>query len=97
MTNSLSKINDPWLRIVTGASASFAIVTIVSAVIIGLTTPKNKSASANKILATLLDISQYYFCHLFKESTGIASYKYIIQKRVEKAKNLIKKSQLPLS
>lgn len=49
MNNSLSKINDPWLRILTGASASFAIVTIVSAVTIGLTTPKNKSAPANKI------------------------------------------------
>ena len=49
MTNSLSKINNPWLRIVTGASASFAIVTIISAVSIGLTTPKNKSPSANKI------------------------------------------------
>ena len=59
MTNSLSKINDPWLRIVTGASASFAIVTIISAVTIGLTTPKNKSASANKtaIYSSLLAIA----------------------------------------
>ncbi len=59
MTNSLSKINDPWLRIVTGASASFAMVTIISAVTIGLTTPKNKSVSANKmaIYASLLAIA----------------------------------------
>ena len=56
MTNSLSKINDPWLRIVTGASASFAIVTIIFAVVIGFTTPKNKSVSANRmaIYASLL-------------------------------------------
>ena len=56
MSNSLSKINDPWLRIVTGASASFAIATIVSAVAIGLTTPKNKAPSANRtaIYASLL-------------------------------------------
>ena len=49
MDNSLSKIKDPWLRVATGASASFAIVTIISAVAIGLTVPKNKSASANQI------------------------------------------------
>ena len=56
MSNSLSKINNPWVRIVTGASASFAIVTVVSAVTIGLTTPKNKSSSANQmaIYASLL-------------------------------------------
>ena len=47
-------------------------------------------------IASLLGISQFYFCHLFKKSTGIAPYQYVIQQRVEKAKNLIKKSQLPL-
>ncbi len=49
MTNSLSKIDNPWLRIVTAASGAFAIVTIVSAVVIGLKIPENKSASANKV------------------------------------------------
>ena len=55
MTNSLSKINDPWLRIVTGASASFAIVTIISAVVLGLGN-KDKSAPSNQtaIYASLL-------------------------------------------
>lgn len=48
-------------------------------------------------IATLLDISQFYFCHLFKKSTGIAPYKYVIQQRVERAKTLIKQSNLPLS
>ena len=50
-----------------------------------------------KDIAQLLDLSQYYFCHLFKESTGIAPYKYIIRQRVEKAKGLIRKSQLSLA
>ncbi len=48
-------------------------------------------------IATLLNISQFYFCHLFKKSTGIAPYKYVIQQRVEKAKNLIEQSKLPLA
>ena len=59
MTNSLSKINNLWLRIVTGASASFALVTIISAATIGLTTPKNKSGSVNQlaIYSSLLAIA----------------------------------------
>ena len=48
-------------------------------------------------IAQLLDISEYYFCHLFKESTGVSPYKYVIQQRVAKAKNLIKNSQLSLA
>jgi len=48
-------------------------------------------------IAKILDLSQYYFCHMFKESTGVAPYKYVIQQRVEKAKNLIKTSKLSLA
>ena len=47
-------------------------------------------------IASLLGISQFYFSHLFKKSTGIAPYKYVIQQRVAKAKNLIKDSNLSL-
>lgn len=47
-------------------------------------------------IAQMLDLSQYYFCHLFKQSTGIAPYKYVIQQRVEQAKNLIRYSDLSL-
>lgn len=48
-------------------------------------------------VAQLMDISQFYFSHLFKESTGIAPYQYVIKQRVEKAKELIKASKLPLA
>lgn len=50
-----------------------------------------------KDIATLLGISQYYFCRLFRESTGIAPYRYVIQQRVFKAKVLIKEDDLSLS
>ena len=50
-----------------------------------------------KDIAQLLEISQFYFCHLFKKSMGIAPYKYVIIQRVKKAKQLIKQSKLPLS
>ena len=48
-------------------------------------------------VAKLIDISQFYFCHLFKESTGIAPYQYVIKQRIEKARELIKQSKLPLA
>ena len=48
-------------------------------------------------VAKLIDISQYYFCHLFKESTGIAPYQYVLKQRVEKAKELTKQRKLPLA
>ena len=48
-------------------------------------------------VAKLIDISQYYFCHLFKESTGIAPYQYVIKQRIAKAKELTKQSKLPLA
>ncbi|MGG6269405.1 helix-turn-helix domain-containing protein [Leptolyngbya sp. AN03gr2] len=37
-----------------------------------------------------LDLSVYYFCELFKQSTGVAPYKYVLQQRVERAKRLLK-------
>ena len=40
--------------------------------------------------------SRHYFCHLFKQSTGITPYKYLIQQRMEKAKQLLKRDNLPL-
>ncbi|MDJ0570770.1 MAG: AraC family transcriptional regulator [Pleurocapsa sp. MO_192.B19] len=48
-------------------------------------------------LANLVNMSQYYFCRLFGESTGIAPYQYVIQQRVAKAKGLIKHSTMPLA
>ena len=48
-------------------------------------------------IAQLIDISQYYFCRLFRESTGVSPYKYVIQQRVAKAKNALENSKLSLA
>ena len=48
-------------------------------------------------VAELLGISQYYFCRLFRESTGISPYRYVIQQRVSKAKTLIESDKMSLS
>ena len=47
-------------------------------------------------VAKLLGISQYYFCRLFRESTGITPYRYVIQQRVSKAKRLITENKMSL-
>jgi AraC family transcriptional regulator len=47
-------------------------------------------------LAGLLGISQFHFSHLFKQSLGKAPYQYLLQQRVERAKQLLKKSDRPI-
>jgi AraC family transcriptional regulator len=49
------------------------------------------------LLATKLNLSVYHFCELFNRSMGLPPYKYILQQRVERAKQLINHSQRALS
>ena len=44
-------------------------------------------------IADMLGMSQYYFSHLFSRSMGIAPYQYVIQQRVEKAKQLLRQKR----
>lgn len=44
-------------------------------------------------IANELGISQYYFCHLFKRSTGMSAHQYLIQQRIEQAKHLLKQPE----
>lgn len=48
-------------------------------------------------IAHHLDLSRYYFCRLFKQSMGISPYQYVIQCRVERAKQLLKQGNLTLA
>ncbi len=47
-------------------------------------------------VASQLGLSRYYFCRLFKRSTGYSPYQYIIRCRVERAKELLKQGRLTL-
>jgi AraC family transcriptional regulator len=44
-------------------------------------------------IAAELDLSQYYFCRLFKQSIGMTPHQYLIQQRVERSKQLLKQSE----
>jgi AraC family transcriptional regulator len=43
-------------------------------------------------LAQLLGISQFHFSHLFKQAIGVSPYQYLIQQRIERAKQLLQQT-----
>jgi AraC family transcriptional regulator len=48
-------------------------------------------------IADELKMSQYYFSRLFKQSIGVSPYRYVMEQRIEAAKQLLKKTPLPIS
>jgi AraC family transcriptional regulator len=47
-------------------------------------------------LAELIGISQFHFSRLFKQSMGISPHQYLLQQRLERAKQLLKQTQLSI-
>jgi AraC family transcriptional regulator len=43
-------------------------------------------------LADLLGMSQFHFSHLFKQAIGTSPYQYLLQQRIERAKQLLKQN-----
>lgn len=48
-------------------------------------------------LAEVAGISKYHFSHLFKQSTGIPPYRYVILQRIEAAQRLLKQTDLSVA
>ena len=48
-------------------------------------------------IAEVVGISQYYFCRLFKQSMGMTPYQYVIQQRVERAKQLLQQRNVMIA
>jgi AraC family transcriptional regulator len=48
-------------------------------------------------IADELEMSQYYFSRLFKQSIGVSPYRYVMEQRIEAAKQLLRKTPLPIS
>ncbi|VEP15680.1 conserved hypothetical protein [Hyella patelloides LEGE 07179] len=47
-------------------------------------------------LATVAGVGKFYFSRLFKSSTNLTPYNYVLQQRVERAKKLLKNSDMPI-
>ena len=45
-------------------------------------------------LANIVNLSEYHFAHMFKQSMNMAPHQYVMQRRLTKAKGLIQSSQL---
>jgi AraC family transcriptional regulator len=43
-------------------------------------------------LAGAIGMSQFHFCHMFKQSIGTSPYQYLLQQRIERAKQLLKQT-----
>jgi AraC family transcriptional regulator len=48
-------------------------------------------------IANELGMSQYYFCRLFKRSTGMTAHQYLTQQRVERAKQLLRGTKMTIT
>lgn len=47
-------------------------------------------------LAAIAQLSQYHFCRTFKQATGLSPHQYLIQQRIERAKQLLKQSEMTI-
>ena len=48
-------------------------------------------------LANAVSLSPGHFAHAFREATGVAPHRYVLQRRVERAKYLLRNSDLPIT
>jgi AraC family transcriptional regulator len=48
-------------------------------------------------IANVLSLSQYHFCRLFKQATGVTPYQYLTQRRIERAKKLLLTTKLTIT
>lgn len=46
-----------------------------------------------RVLAALVDVSYYHFCHAFKVSTGMAPYQWLVETRVEHACEMLRSTR----
>src|SRR5262249_30461486 len=49
------------------------------------------------VLAEMAGLSQFHFARAFKESEGVAPHRYLLWRRISRAQELLRRTDLPLS
>jgi len=52
---------------------------------------------SNPVLAGLVGLSTYYFTRAFKRSAGVSPHRFVLRCRVERVKQLLVETELPLA
>ena len=50
-----------------------------------------------KIIANAAGLSEYHFLRMFKQSTGLTPHQYVINQRIERGKELLKKTDMSVT
>jgi len=50
-----------------------------------------------KVLAATVNLSEYHFLRMFNQSTGYTPHQYVISRRIESAKELLKKTEMSIT
>jgi AraC family transcriptional regulator len=50
-----------------------------------------------KVLAEIAGLSEYHFLRMFKQSTGYTPHQYVINQRIERAKDLLRKTDMSIT
>jgi AraC family transcriptional regulator len=48
-------------------------------------------------IADAVSLSPGHFAHAFREATGVAPHRYVVERRVERAKELLRQSDMPIT
>ena len=48
-------------------------------------------------MAKAVALSPGHFAHVFREATGVAPHRYVLERRVDRAKVLLRQSDLPIT
>ncbi|WP_210452076.1 helix-turn-helix domain-containing protein [Pantoea ananatis] len=77
---------------VTGGLAPFVLRNTLAFIDAHLALPLTLDA-----LATQANLSEYHFARMFRQSLGIAPHQYVMQRRMEKAQQMVQSTSLPLT
>ena len=88
--NTASRKKDPLKQLTTSHPVN--LINVMRHIEDNLSTPTSLDELAEKA-----DISKYHFCRFFKKHIGMSPMKYLLSRRIAKARELLRKEDVPIS